>query len=547
MHSSLVAALAILATGASATPTDPLFTNLVRRSTSTTFAHPTNPSTRHPIQHRMPHRCGEWYRYFPCFLSPLRRTARHHRPRQTGDTDPANHFHHPANQAQGNTLANHKRAGLRGSPAAGPKAQEPRAPTVTQLGANTPLNTGCLTTATKGTAPFPGLCGGCAAQFGVPKPANNVAAGTITGNSGAIRSGMSRIGSAGGFGGSSGGFGRSARGPRARVLSSLSFVVEESNSNNNDIEGQNIRVKTGQHTLCPINEGYKAEIEGGVVHGVHWVSLVPVRYLRPFDSGPSHVDRTASSTGFEGFGVGYLQGSPFDSAPRRLEGIDGRKKKEEGGVAHGVHREKLNSGRREVQGHKPRWAARVTGRVVDRGSEEKRRGWLRLGAAEGGRLRCDGARGRAEERRRRERGRGPEGGLRLRLQGQRGEVLLLVLRGGREKRVYWRGGGGGGGAGEGLSGVATHLDAVPRQLWAARNAHKLVQCGERRRHEERREALADPGGGVGRVRRAGRRRAARPAVGFEVVVDAPFLRPQTKSVGCGGPGRPRRTGINGLR
>ncbi|KAJ6556501.1 hypothetical protein DFH09DRAFT_1317822 [Mycena vulgaris] len=101
------------------------------------------------------------------------------------------------------------------------------------LGANTPLNTGCLTTATKGAAPFPGLCGGCAAQFGAPKPANNVAAGTITGNTGAIGSGMGRIGSAGGFGGSSGGFGRSARGPRARVLSSLSFVVEESNSNNN--------------------------------------------------------------------------------------------------------------------------------------------------------------------------------------------------------------------------------------------------------------------------------------------------------------------------
>ncbi|KAJ6556494.1 hypothetical protein DFH09DRAFT_1317816 [Mycena vulgaris] len=80
--------------------------------------------------------------------------------------------------------------------------------------------------AAKRTAPFPALCGGCVAQFGDPDPANNVAAGT-TGNTGAIGSGMGSIGRAGGFGGSSGGFGGSAGGPRAKVLSSLSFVVEE--------------------------------------------------------------------------------------------------------------------------------------------------------------------------------------------------------------------------------------------------------------------------------------------------------------------------------
>ncbi|KAJ7739202.1 hypothetical protein B0H16DRAFT_1759159 [Mycena metata] len=110
---------------------------------------------------------------------------------QFGVTDPGSKSQTPTSGATGNAAAANGEQGTVATPAAnnngqavGPRATcdikacvialEPSfplcAPAVKQLGADNSFNTGCLATAAKGTAAFPSVCDGCAAQFGVTDP-----------------------------------------------------------------------------------------------------------------------------------------------------------------------------------------------------------------------------------------------------------------------------------------------------------------------------------------------------------------------------------------
>ncbi|KAJ7146880.1 hypothetical protein C8R44DRAFT_845821 [Mycena epipterygia] len=197
MQFSLVA-LAVLTTGVSAVPLDPLFNRAGTCNFNTCVAAlaPSFPTACTPAvaqagaNTQLNTAClaaaAKGTAAFPTACAPC--TS------QFGVTDPANKAQGNANGATANGA----------NPAAGaPAAVGPRAntcnvntcvaalapsfptacdPAVAQAGANTPFNTACLAAAAKGTAAFPTACTPCAAQFGVTDPANNAKTNGATGN-----------------------------------------------------------------------------------------------------------------------------------------------------------------------------------------------------------------------------------------------------------------------------------------------------------------------------------------------------------------------------
>ncbi|KAF8146353.1 hypothetical protein K438DRAFT_1781126 [Mycena galopus ATCC 62051] len=199
MQFFLVACLAVLSTGVSASPIKPLLSragtcnvNTCVAALAPSFPTDCNPAvTQQGANTALNTAClaaaAKGTAPFPTACTPCAS--------QFGVTDPANKAATGGNNVNGTpapapaTPAPAKSAqNAAGAAPVGPRASTcdikscvialgpsfpPCAPAVAQLGADNTFNAACLTAAAKGTAAFPSACAGCAAQFGVTDPGSS--------------------------------------------------------------------------------------------------------------------------------------------------------------------------------------------------------------------------------------------------------------------------------------------------------------------------------------------------------------------------------------